>query len=92
MQHPELIEAAAVLMPKPVLNAGEVARLLGYASAESFLNARRRLEAAGFPARLPGMRDWSWAAIARWLATNGETYLPDNPEPAATGSLERRYA
>lgn len=60
-----------------VVNAEGVAALLGYRTANSFLTRRRVLEAAhGFPRKLPGLNGWSRAAVLRWVATNGETYLP----------------
>lgn len=66
----------APVEPPAVVNAAGVARLLGRRTAGSFLNARARLEAQGFPPKLPGINGWSRAAVLRWVATNGATFLP----------------
>ena len=86
------IELPVILVTRPALSAEEVARLLGYASADRFLEAKKRLEEHGFPAKLPGMNRWSHPSIMRWFETNGATHLPAEAEPRATDSLERRYA
>lgn len=79
-----------------VMSAAEVARLLRRRSVNAFLSDRRRLEAAGFPRKLPGTNLWSGPAILRWLETNGETCKPPDPDAsaiaAATAALEREYA
>lgn len=78
-----------------VLTAGQVAFLLR-CSEDTFRNKRRRLEAAGFPRKLPGCARWSRAAVLRWIETNGETYLPADldgrPDAPGLNALEARYA
>lgn len=80
-----------------VMSAEEVARLLRRRSAQAFLRDRPRLEAAGFPKKLPGMNLWSGAAIMRWLETNGATSQPADDAAAgalagAARALEQEYA
>lgn len=90
MQRPDHVALPAMLVPRPVLKAEEVAIIMGYASAAAFLEAaKRRLEPNGFPKKLPGMNAWSWPAIERWLIDNGR---PQPSLPAAANPLERRYA
>lgn len=52
-------------MQNLTITPADLAALLGYRSANAFLTARRKLEAKGFPSRLPGgnyylpaVRDW----------------------------------
>lgn len=79
--------------PRPVVDAAELAWMLGLGAVETFYNKRRALEAAGFPPRLPGLTKWSRPAVLRWIETNGESHLPAEPEAAEPGNgLERRYA
>ncbi|TCD15166.1 hypothetical protein [Oricola cellulosilytica] len=59
-----------------VMTAREVAAALGWKTENSFRQHRLDLEAHGFPAKLPGINGWSRAAVERWVATNGETWLP----------------
>lgn len=59
------------------LSAGEVAYTLGLAS-DYFRSIRRKLEAKGFPAKLPGMGKWSRPAVEAWIARNGK---PDEAAP-----------
>lgn len=74
-----------------VISAAEVAGLLGRRCVESFYNNRKKLEAAGFPPKLPGINGWSRAAITRWIEANGA--VSDNDEPAKEPTaLERRFA
>ncbi|MBZ9856730.1 hypothetical protein LB566_23340 [Mesorhizobium sp. CA13] len=83
---------------RPVLSAIEVAELLGWKTVESFRNNRRRLEAAGFPKKLPGAPGWSRAAVMRWIDSDaGSGSVPAEPAinivrvPGPT-PLERRFA
>lgn len=78
---------------RQVVNAQQVAALLGFRSVTSFSTERRtRLEANGFPAKLPGLNGWSRPAIMRWLEANGETAMSTEPEHAGRPSaLERRF-
>ncbi len=79
-----------------VVNAQQVAALLGFRSVTSFSTRRRReLEAGGFPAKLPGLNGWSVPAIMRWLEANGRAAAPvgaNDQEPAGRSALERRFA
>lgn len=59
-----------------VLDAAGVAALIGLPSEDAFYRRRVELEAAGFPARLPGLPRWSRPCILRWIETNGVTHLP----------------
>lgn len=64
---------------------------------------RRKLEAAGFPPKLPGCPNWSRHAVDHWIKTGGLQYPPlletmtdDAGEAAgiatATSHLEDKYA
>lgn len=81
-----------------VLSSEEVARLLRRRSAQAFLRDKPRLEAAGFPRKLPGMNLWSGPAIMRWLETNGDTSVPAGEGDgagalaSAARALEQEYA
>lgn len=81
---------------RQVITAQEVAKLLGYRCRKSFDDKRQTLEKLGFPPKVPGLNNWSRAAVLRWIETNGETYLPTMPDAAAAIdgaiSLEQRYA
>lgn len=92
---PARVDVQAMLVPKPVINSATVARLLGRKEA-TFFGIRRELEEQhGFPPNLPGLKGWSYACVMRWIETNGQTFLPADPEPAPPpreNRLERRYA
>jgi hypothetical protein len=57
----------------PTLNEAEIAALLRVEPG-TFRNNRRKLEADGFPRRLPHCRVWSKAQVLAWI---------DQREPAA---------
>lgn len=81
--------------PRPVLKAIELAELLGWRTEQSFHTARPKLEAAGFPRKLPGINGWSRACVMRWIETNGETYRPAGDERdviSVSDAIEVRYA
>ncbi len=81
-------EAKASISSPAVLTAAGVARLLNLTDGY-FRNRRAELEAFGFPKKLPGLNAWSKAAVMRWIATNGETYLPGKAE-AQIGAADER--
>lgn len=65
-------------------------------SERVFDNARKKLEAEGFPKRLPGLARWSRAAIDAWVAANGDTETMRSilvgPEPQTpSGSAHTNY-
>lgn len=76
-----------------VISAVEISRLLGRRDPNFFYSVRPKLEAAGFPRKLPGIAAWSRAAVERWIDGNGE---PDAVEPSPPASrptpMERRFA
>lgn len=84
--------------PRPperlVIKADEVAAILGYRGRDGFSRERRlRLEAAGFPRKVPGLNGWSRPAIERWLEANGDPEKIALPEAANRPTrLERRFA
>lgn len=95
MNAPSYLSLPTVL--PATLSAAEVARLLRRRSSQAFLRDRPRLEAAGFPKKLPGMNLWSGPAIMRWLETNGLTAQPAADATAgaiaeASRALEQEYA
>lgn len=73
--------------PPPVVRAAEVAALLNFSSERYFFERRRRLEADGFPRKLPGINGWSRAAILSWIETGGAV-----PHAVPADTLEARYA
>lgn len=74
------------MTPARTIKALEVAQLLG-CTETTFRSKRRKLEAEhGFPPKLPGCNGWSLPAVERWIATNGNTYLPGSPEDVAVGT------
>lgn len=68
---PALVDGV-MSIPAPVIPAITVAELLHYRHAACFHANRARLEAHGFPPKLPGLNGWSYAAIMRWIENNGE--------------------
>lgn len=83
------LPTAAEALRRPVLSAADVAVLLRRKSVAGFHQARTRLEAKGFPKKLPGINGWSRAAVMHWINTNGGTYEPDRHYigPADDGSV-----
>ena len=77
---------------RAVLTAKEIAPLLGWRSVESFYNNRAKLEAGGFPPKLPGVNSWSRAAVLRWIDSNGDQAPPPAPALPRVNRLEERYA
>lgn len=71
-------------------------------SVDRFRQIRPKLEAAGFPSRIPGAgARWSGPAVRHWIASNAGTYAPmsdaaetADPKDAITiaqANLESRY-
>ncbi|WP_133251487.1 helix-turn-helix transcriptional regulator [Zavarzinia aquatilis] len=72
-----------------LMTAAEVAALLGHALGW-FYRERRRLEAAGFPPEVRGLRNrWDRAAIEAWL--DGQLPARQAP-PAAHGDADPELA
>lgn len=76
----------------------EIAAIFRRKDANSFRELRPKLEAAGFPTRIPGTNLWSKPAVDLWFSTLG---LPpeiqhhgssDNVIDMATDFLEGKYA
>lgn len=62
--------------PRPFIGSGEVAELIGYTSAETFLRDRSRLEDDHlFPLPMPTHRSralrWKRDEVQAWVARNG---------------------
>ena len=79
---------------RKVISASEISRLLGRRDPDYFYRVRPKLEAAGFPSKLPGVAAWSRAAVERWIDGNGDpdaAGLPPAPAVRPT-PLERRFA
>lgn len=71
------------------ITAEEVAERLLISEA-TFRNKRRSLEMKhGFPPKMPGCNAWSEPAVARWIETNGRSYLPE-PDPKYGSSVDRK--
>lgn len=66
------ITSGHMIIPAPVISATTVAELLHYRHASSFHSNRARLEAHGFPPKLPALNGWSYAAVMRWIEKHGE--------------------
>lgn len=79
------------------VSASQVADMLNCSEA-TFRAKRRELEVDhNFPPKLPGCNGWSLPAVSRWIETNGETYLPPQPDDTAAlaeaaAGIERDYA
>jgi hypothetical protein len=86
-------------MQPETLNAAGVAGLLGLRE-DYFRSIRRKLEAGGFPPKLPGINKWSRFAVRQWIRTNGATHRPTERLEATAGNslaalsiqLEKEYA
>lgn len=56
----------------PAMTAEEVAAALQY-SAKHFNEIRQKLEATGFPRRMPGTARWSRRAVMDWIHSGGQS-------------------
>lgn len=72
------------MLPPRLMNAREVAAYLRR-SPSWFRSQRTRLEAEGFPKRLPSMRLWDTAAIDAWLDRIGQRGRLQNVEDPLAG-------
>ncbi|WP_057464491.1 hypothetical protein [Pseudovibrio sp. POLY-S9] len=81
-------------------NRSELCEALGL-SENNFDRLRKKLEAEGFPTRLPGMARWSRPAVHAWIAANGDALLmrqilvgpePETPNIEPSASLLQKYA
>ncbi len=76
-QHPQTNKPTPV--PVMTYSLEEVAGLFRR-NKDTFRELRPRLEANGFPLRLPGTRLWSRPAVDRWFVT--DAYRAPDPEIA----------
>ncbi|WP_336800508.1 hypothetical protein [Kaistia sp. MMO-174] len=87
--------------PALTLTVADLANLF-HVSADRFRQMRPKLEAKGFPSRIPGAgARWSAPAVHHWIRSNAGTYapltdgaVPDAADPIASAQaqLEERYA